>query len=202
MRKLIVLSFVTLDGIMQAPGGPDEDRMNDFTYGGWSVNYWDDTLNSVMAEQMGHPFDMLLGRRTYDIFAAAWPNIDSESVINKYRKYVVTHRVLPEETEIWQNSIQISNDVAGTITGLKREDGPEIQVHGSSEVIHLLFEHDLVDELWLKIYPVSLGKGKRLCSEGDFPRGYELVESKTTPSGVIVANYRRAGDIKFGLFGV
>jgi dihydrofolate reductase len=200
MRKIVVLTFVTLDGVMQAPGGPEEDSSDTFAYGGWSVGYWDDFLAQVMGEQMGHPFDMLLGRKTYDIFAGAWPKIDPESVINKYRKYVVTHRPIPGDTEIWKNSIRIDGDVVEAIKKLKQEDGPEMQVHGSSNLIQTLLKNDLVDELWLKIYPVTLGKGKRLFGEGTIAAGFELIESKASPSGVIAAIYRRAGAIKYGSF--
>ncbi len=200
MRKLIVLSFITLDGVMQAPGGPEEDSSGAFAHGGWSVGYWDDFLEKVMSEQMGHPFDMLLGRKTYDIFASAWPKIDPGSVINKYKKYVVTHKPIPEDSKIWKNSIRIDGDVVEEIKKLKKEDGPEIQVHGSSNLIQTLLKNDLVDELWLKIYPVALGKGKRLFGEGTIPAGFELIESKTSPSGVIVATYRRADTIKYGSF--
>lgn len=200
MRKIVVLTFVTLDGVMQAPGGPEEDTSGAFTLGGWSVGYWDDFLEKVMSEQMGHPFDMLLGRKTYDIFAGAWPKIDPESVINKCRKYVVTHDPIPPDTEIWENSVRIDGDVVEEIKRIKNEDGPEIQVHGSSYLIQTLLRNDLVDELWLKIFPVTVGKGKRLFGEGTIPAGFELIESKTSPRGVIVANYRRAGAIKFGSF--
>ena len=200
MRKLVVLTFVTLDGIMQAPGGPEEDKSGAFPFGGWSVGYWDDVLEKEMGEQMGHPFDLLLGRKTYDLFASAWPQLDPDSVINKYRKYVVTHRPIPDETEIWKNSIRIDGDIAKEIKKLKEEDGLEIQVHGSSDLIQTLLQSDLVDELWLKIYPVILGKGKRLFGEGTIPAGFELAESKASPSGVILAKFRRAGDIKLGSF--
>jgi dihydrofolate reductase len=200
MRKLAVLSFITLDGVMQAPGGPDEDLSSDFPFGGWSAGYWDDGLNRTMAEQMGHPFDMLLGRKTYDIFAAAWPKMDPDNVINKYRKYVVTHRPVPAETEVWKNMVRINGDVAGDIARIKAEDGPELQVHGSGELIQLLLKHDLVDEFWLKVYPVILGRGKRLFASGAVPAGLELVHSESSPSGVVIANYRRAGEIKFGSF--
>lgn len=200
MRKIVVLTFVTLDGVMQAPGGPEEDPSGAFAHGGWSVSYWDDFLENEMGEQMGHPFDMLLGRKTYDLFASAWPKIDPESVINRFRKYVVTHNPIPGDTEIWKNSIRVEGDVVEEIKKLKKGDGPEIQVHGSSNLIQTLLKNDLVDELWLKIYPVTLGKGKRLFGEGTIPAGFELIESKTSPSGVIVANYRRAGAVKSGSF--
>ena len=200
MRKIVVLTFITLDGVMQAPGGPGEDESGAFMYGGWSVGYWDDFLGEVMGEQMGHPFDLLLGRKTYDVFASAWPKIDPENPINKTRKYVVTHKPIPADTEIWKNSVRIDGDVAEEIKKLKNEDGPEIQVHGSSVLVQTLLKNDLVDELWLKIYPVTLGKGKRLFGDGTISAGFELVNCKFSPGGVIVASYRRAGDIKFGSF--
>lgn len=200
MRKLIVLSFITLDGVMQAPGGPDEDCSGDFSFGGWSAGYWDDVLNSTMAEQMGHPFDMLLGRRTYDIFANAWPKMDPSSVINTYRKYVVTHRPVPAEDDVWKNTVRLNGNISTTVARIKAEDGPEIQVHGSGNLIQILLRHELVDEYWLKIYPVVLGKGRRLFADGAIPAGLELIHSETSPSGVIVANYRRTGEIKFGSF--
>lgn len=200
MRKIIVLSFITLDGVMQAPGGPEEDSSGTFEHGGWSAGYWDDFLEKVMSEQMGHTFDMLLGRKTYDIFAGAWPKIDPDSVINKYKKYVVTHNPVPGDLKIWKNSIRIDGDVVEEIKKLKQEDGPEIQVHGSSNLIQTLLKNDLVDELWLKIYPVTLGKGKRLFGEGTIPAGFKLLDSAMSPSGVIVATYVRAGEVKIGSF--
>ncbi len=200
MRKLIVLTFVSLDGVMQAPGGPQEDTSGGFTQGGWSVGYWDETLNQTMEEQMGHPFDLLLGRKTYDIFAGAWPTIDPASPINSTTKYVVTHRPIPADTPIWKNSVAISKNVPEEIKKLKQQNGNEIQVHGSSEMIQTLLQHDLVDELWLKIYPVTLGKGKRLFGSGTIPAGFKLISSKTSLSGVIIANYTREGPIKIGSF--
>jgi dihydrofolate reductase len=200
MRTIVVLTFVSLDGVMQAPGGPEEDTSGSFDLGGWSVGYWDDVLDKTMSEQMGHTFDMLLGRRTYDIFAGAWPTIDPQSAINSCRKYVVTHRPIPAPTAIWKNSVRIGGDVAEEIRKIKKEDGPEIQVHGSSDLIQTLLKNDLVEELWLKIYPVVLGKGKRLFGEGTIPAGFELASTKPSPSGVIIANYRRAGAIEFGSF--
>ncbi len=149
---------------------------------------------------MGHPFDMLLGRKTYDTFAAAWPKIDPSSPINHCKKYVVTHRPIPEETAIWKNSVRIASDVAEKIRMLKREEGPEIQVQGNSNLIQTLLRHDLVDELWLKIYPITVGGGKRLFGDGTIAAGFELVDSKASPSGIIVASYRRSGEIKLGSF--
>lgn len=200
MRKIVVLTFVSLDGVMQAPGGPEEDQSVRFEHGGWSVGYWDDFMETAMVEQMGHPFDMLLGRKTFDLFADAWPKIDPESVINKTKKYVATHKPIPKDSEIWRNSIRIEGDVVEEIGKLKEEDGPEIQVHGSSNLIQTLLRNDLVDELWLKIFPITLGGGKRLFGEGTIPAGFALVKSTSSTGGVIMATYRRAGAIKLGSF--
>ncbi len=199
MRKLIVLSFITLDGVMQAPGGPGEDDSGGFKYGGWSVGYFDDFLGNVMTEQMGHPFDLLLGRKTYDIFAAYWPQVKDETGagINRAKKYVVSHRPVNLD---WKTTVPINGDVAGKINQLKKEDGPEIQVHGSGNLIQTLLKNDLVDEFWLKTFPVALGSGKRLFAEGTMPAGFTLKESRTSPTGVIVSSYAPAGDVKIGSF--
>jgi len=201
MRKLIVLSFITLDGVMQAPGGPGEDDNGGFKYGGWSVGYFDDFLGKVMGEQMGHPFDLLVGRKTYDIFAAHWPRLGDDDpaarVINRARKYVVSHRPVNLD---WKITIPINADVAEQIKQLKGEDGPEIQVHGSGNLIQTLLRNDLVDEFWLKIFPVAVGSGKRLFAEGTMPAGFTLTESRISPSGVVVSSYARGGEIKLGSF--
>lgn len=201
MRKLVVLSFITLDGVMQAPGGPEEDPTGGFKHGGWSVGYWDDFLGSVMGEQMSKPFDLLLGRRTYEIFAAHWPYVRGEDPfaarINKARKYVVSKTLSNLD---WSNSILIKGDVVQEIRKLKEQDGPELQVHGSGNFIQTLLRHDLVDEFRLKIYPVVLGKGKRLFAEGTIPAGFKLLDSKVSAKGVIVATYERAGEVKTGTF--
>jgi dihydrofolate reductase len=199
MRKLIVLSFITLDGIMQAPGGPEEDPSDGFKYGGWSVGYFDESLGHIMAEQMGHPFDLLLGRRTYDIFAAYWPGVNDATglAINRATKYVVSRRPVSLE---WKTTVPIDGDVVAKIKKLKGENGPELQVHGSGNLIQTLLKHDLVDEFWLKTFPVALGTGKRLFADGTMPSGFTMLESRITPSGVMVASYGRAGDIKFGSF--
>jgi dihydrofolate reductase len=200
MRKLIVLTFVTLDGVMQGPGGPEEDVDGGFKNGGWSVGYWDDVLAKTMGEQMGHDFHLLLGRRTYDVFAGAWPSIDAGNAINSTRKYVVTHRDVPADSGVWKNSVRVDGDIPARIRQLKQESGPELQVHGSVSLVQTLLEHDLVDELWLKIYPVTLGKGKRLFGNGTAVAGWELLKSEVTSSGVIVVSYRRAGAVKSGTF--
>ena len=201
MRKLIVLSFMTLDGVMQAPGGPGEDDNGSFKYGGWSVGYFDEFLGNVMTEQMGHPLDLLLGRRTYDIFAGYWPRAGDGDpgarVINRAKKYVVSHRPVSLD---WKTTIPINGDVVGNITQLKKEDGPELQVHGSGNLIQTLLKNDLVDEFWLKTFPVALGSGKRLFAEGTMPAGFTLKESRTSPSGVVVSSYARGGELKLGSF--
>jgi dihydrofolate reductase len=203
MRKIIVLSFVSLDGVMQAPGGPEEDTSDKFIYGGWSFPYFDAALGSVMAGQMGGDFDLLLGRRTYDLFASFWPHQDpvtnpGAGPLNKATKYVVSHS---DHEFTWENTRLITGDVVAEIAKLQAADGPMLQVHGSSNLIQTLLSHDLVDELWLKTYPLVLGRGKRLFGEGTLPRTFELVESMTTPKGVITASYRRSGEIKTGSFG-
>ena len=201
MRRLIVLSFITLDGVMQAPGAPEEDTSGGFKYGGWTVGYFDDFGGSVMVEQMGHPFDLLLGRRTYDIFAGYWPKAAADDPIaqgiNKATKYVVSHRPVNVD---WKTSVLIDGDVVAKIKKLKAEDGPELQVHGSGNLIQTLLKSDLVDELWLKTFPVTLGSGKRLFAEGTMPSGLRVQDSRVSPSGVIVASYAPAGDVKSGSF--
>jgi dihydrofolate reductase len=201
MRKLIVLSFITLDGVMQAPGGPGEDQSGGFKYGGWSVGYFDDFLGNVMGEQMGHPLDLLLGRKTYDIFAAHWPRVSDDNLgaraINGAKKYVVSHRPVNLD---WKTTIPINGEVVEKIKQLKMEDGPEIQVHGSGNLIQTLLKNDLVDEFWLKTFPVALGSGKRLFAEGTLPAGFTLKQSSISPSGVVVSSYAPAGEVKLGSF--
>lgn len=183
---------------MQAPGGKGEDPSGGFELEGWTVPYFDEELGREMGKQMGQPFDLLLGRKTYEIFASYWPNHPEEGDgINKATKYVVSHEELITD---WEKTVQIHDDVAAKIQKLKDQDGPMLQVHGSSNLIQTLLQHDLVDELWLKIFPVTLGKGKRLFGEGTIPAAFTLVESHASPSGVIIANYKRAGDIKLGSF--
>lgn len=195
-----MLSFISLDGIMQAPGGPQEDMSGEFKYGGWTVPYWDDFSGEIMSHQMGVPFDLLLGRKTYDIFAAYWPKQDPESLgapFNQATKYVVSGSS-PKLT--WEHSVLIEGDVVTNLAELKRQDGPMLQVHGSGKLIQTLLKHDLVDELWLKIFPVTLGQGKRLFGEGTAPASFKLQESQVSPNGVIFANYKRAGTVKTGSF--
>jgi dihydrofolate reductase len=202
MRRIVVLSFITLDGLMQAPGGPEEDPTGGFKHGGWVYPYFDDFLGKVMEGQMGHPFDLLLGRRTYEIFAAHWPYVktDEDPVaagIGRAKKYVASKTLKKLD---WRNSELIRGDVAEEVKKLKGQDGPEIQVHGSGGLIQTLLKHDLVDELWLKIFPITLGRGKRLFAQGTIPIAFNLLESQVSPKGVIVAQYVRAGEVKTGSF--
>jgi dihydrofolate reductase len=195
MRKITVLTFVTLDGVMQAPGGPEEDSSGVFQYGGWTVPFFDEFLGNEMGEQMGRPFDLLLGRKTFEIFASYWPH--HQSPINDATKYVASHTMTEHE---WEKSVFLNGDVAAEIKELKAQDGPDLQVHGSSQLIQTLLENALVDEFWLKIFPVTVGGGKRLFGEGTVPANFKLLESKSSPSGVIIASFARAGEIETGSF--
>ena len=196
MRKIIVLSFITLDGVMQAPGGPEEDTSGGFEYGGWVAPYFDEASGQVMEKQM-KPADLLLGRKTFEIFASYWPeHADNWPGINDVTKYVVSGTLTTSE---WKNSVFLSS--LSDIEKLKNSTGSDIQVHGSGELVQLLLKHDLVDELWLKIFPLTLGKGKKLFNYGSIPAAFTLTESTVTPSGVIFANYRRAGKVETGTVG-
>ncbi len=201
MRKIAVLSFVTLDGVMQAPGGPEEDTTGGFRHGGWVAGYWDDSLGKVMAEQMGKPFDLLLGRKTYELFAAYWPKAGDETPgakeLNSARKFVVSTTLKQLD---WANSVLVSGDVVKGIRELKERDGPEIQVHGSGKLVQTLLKNDLVDEIRLKIFPITIGAGKRLFAEGTVPAGFKLSESGTSTTGVVFATYARSGEVKTGSF--
>lgn len=199
MRKIIVLTFVTLDGVMQAPGGPTEDTSGGFQYGGWLVPHFDEALGQEMGEQMGKPFDLLLGRKTFEIFATYWPTAeDGDNPINHATKYVASRTMREHE---WQKSVFLNGEVVAQIRQLKQGEGPDLQVHGSSELLQTLLANDLVDELWLKIFPVAVGEGKRLFGEGTKPAAYTLTESRATPSGVILARYERAGEVERGQIG-
>jgi dihydrofolate reductase len=198
MRNIIVLTFITLDGVMQAPGGPEEDTSSNFTYGGWTVPYFDAFLGEVMTEQMSRPFDLLLGRKTFEVFASYWPHQDDgANPINQATKYVASNTLTEHE---WSKSVFLNGDVVGEIKKLKQQDGPELQVHGSATLIQTLMAHDLVDEFWLKIFPITLGKGKRLFDEGTIPASCTLTETKSSPSGVIIASFTRAGEVETGSF--
>ena len=202
MRKLIVVLFITLDGVIQAPGGSEEDTLEGFKYGGWMGPYMDDFLGKVMGEQMSlERSELLLGRKTYEIFAGYWPHHAAGwPGINEVKKYVASHDSSLKLD--WENSVLLSGNVAENVKKLKGEDGPDLHVWGSGNLIQSLLKHDLVDELWLKIFPITLGPGKRLFAEGTIPAAFKLTDSKVSPLGVIVANYKRAGEVKAGSFGV
>jgi len=197
MRPIHVLTFVSLDGVMQGPGGPTEDPSGGFTNGGWTVPYFDEALGNVMGEQMNRPFDLLLGRKTFEIFATYWPQQGDDNVINKATKYVASHTLAHHD---WSQSVFLKGNVVDEINQLKRQDGPDLQVHGSGNLIQTLLKHDLVDEFWLKIFPVTLGLGKRLFDTGTIPAAYAMVEAKALPNGVLIASLRRAGEVKTGSF--
>ncbi|MCW3120986.1 MAG: hypothetical protein JWQ38_478 [Flavipsychrobacter sp.] len=196
MRKLIVLTFMTLDGVMQAPGGPEEDSSGTFEYGGWSAPYGDDIFGKLMQKQM-QPTDILLGRKTFDIFESYWPaHANYWPGINEVKKYVLSNTV---EQSDWKNTVFLKS--LDDIKELKNSTGSDIKVWGSGELVQLLLKNDLVDELWLKIYPLTLGKGKKLFADGPIPAAFTLTESAVTTTGVIFANYKRAGDVRTGTVG-
>jgi len=199
MRKLIVGTFVTLDGIMQAPGGPEEDPTGDFAYGGWSVNYWDDMMNTFMTEFMEKPFDLLLGRKTYEIFASHWPYSEEPGAdeLNRAKKYVASRTLSKVD---WNNSTLLKGDVVQEIKKIKGQDGPELQVHGSGNLLQTLMKNDVIDAYRLLIFPVVIGSGKRLFDFGAIPSGLNLTDSRTSSTGVIMAVYEPAGEIKVGTF--
>jgi dihydrofolate reductase len=197
MRELIVNTFLTLDGVMQAPGDPEEDPSAGFEHGGWSFGYWDEQMQEAMGELMSKPFDLVLGRKTYEIFAAFWPYSDDPGAepLNKATKHVASTTL--KELE-WENSKLIEGEVPEGVRALKQEDGPELQVHGSANLIQTLLEQGLIDEFRLWIFPLVLGKGKRLFDGGAVPAGLEVVSSQTSSTGVIMATYRSGAEIKYG----
>lgn len=200
MRKLIVNTFMTLDGVMQAPGGPPEDPTGGFTYGGWSVNYWDEVMGQTMGEYMSQPSELLLGRKTYEIFAAHWPYSAEEpaaSQLNNSKKYVASRTL--ENTD-WKNSSLLEGDVVQAIKKLKGQDGPDLNVQGSSNLLQTLLKHNLIDEYRLWIFPLVIGNGKRLFGQGTLPSSLKLIDCKTSSSGVIMAVYVPAGELKVGTF--
>lgn len=193
MRKLVALTFLTLDGVMQAPGATGEDPSGGFRHEGWLPPLFDEALAVEMGVQMAPPFDLLLGRKTYDIFAAYWPHHDSP--INAARKYVATRGEIDTG---WHETIPIRGDVVSAIRDLKQHDGPVLQVHGSGNLLQTLLGHDLVDELWLKTFPIVLGEGKKLFGDGIAPAAFRLDTVTTTSTGVIVARYSRNGEVTLG----
>lgn len=200
MRKIIATTFLSLDGIMQAPGGPEEDPTGGFDHGGWSVNYWDDVMGQFMGDALAAPFDLLLGHKTYEIFAAHWPHIQDDPISEKFNavtKYVATSSTAPL---IWQNSVALRGNIAEEVKKLAQADGVDLLLQGSSELIQTLLANDLIDEFNLMIFPLLLGHGKRLFGEGAKPAGLKLVNTKMSGTGVIISTYHRAGDIKTGTF--
>jgi dihydrofolate reductase len=200
MRRLIVSTFLTLDGVMQAPGGPGEDDDDGFAHGGWSVNYWDEQMAEVMTEAMSVPFDLVLGRKTYDIFAAYWPQAseaDGAKPLNDATKYVASRG---HPTLDWRESVLIEGDAADGIAALKKEEGNDLQVHGSGNLIQTLLRHDLVDQYRLWVFPLVLGSGKRLFADGAVPAGLKLVESTVSSTGVVMGTYEPAGEVVTGTF--
>ncbi len=197
MRKLVVNTFMSLDGVMQSPGGPDEDPTGGFAYGGWGANYVDDEMMGRVSES--GPYELLLGRGTYEIFAAHWPYDEGPIAdqLNSTRKHVASRTL---DSVDWNNSTLITGGVAEYVAELKRQDGPEIQVHGSVGLIQTLLEHDLIDEYRLWIFPLVLGKGKRFFGAGTIPGGMKLVDSAVSKTGVTINTYERAGDIDLGSF--
>jgi dihydrofolate reductase len=199
MRKIIVSTFLTMDGVLQAPGGPEEDRTGGFKWGGWLFPYSDEVTNNVLAKIMSAPFDLLLGRRTYEIFAAHWPyqNDAIGEKFNQINKYVVATTAIDTS---WRNSILISADVVNELQNLKKENGPNLLVHGSSRLIQTLFADGLVDELHTWTFPITLGEGKKLFQEGTPAQEWKLTESVVSTTGVIVASYVPNGEVKLGSF--
>ena len=198
MRKIIALEFITLDGVIQAGGGPEEDTSNGFVYGGWQVPHSDVVLGNVMREQMSKPFELLLGRKTFDIWAPYWPQHgDFWPAVNTVTKYVASNTL---SAHAWQPTVFLNENIVDKIKQLKQQTGPDLHLYGSANLMQTLLKHDLVDELWLKIYPITLGSGKRLFNEGTIPAAFEVTESHITSTGVIIVNYARAGVVKTGSY--
>jgi dihydrofolate reductase len=196
MRRVIVLEHITLDGVIQAPGGPDEDTGGGFAYGGWIAPYSDAILGTLLRRQMNLPFDLLIGRRTFEIWEPYWPHhADVWAGVNTATKYVASNTRTSSE---WQPSVFLSGNVAEKVAEIKQQQGPDLHVWGSGNLIQTLIRHDLVDTFWLMIYPITLGVGKRLFADGTIPAAYKVTESEVTPNGVIVVNYERAGTTTTG----
>lgn len=202
MRKIVVGAFTSLDGVMQAPGGPDEDPIGGFGHGGWAVPYFDEAMGEAVDAMFAAPFDLLLGRKTYDIFAAHWPYAAPDDPIgtlfDRITKYVATRD--PAFDPTWQNSRTLGPDVVARLRKLKVEDGPNLLTQGSTELLQTLFRHDLVDELYVSVFPVVLGGGKKLFADGAAPIALTLESSKTSPSGITANKYTRAGTVETGSF--
>ncbi len=195
MRKIIVLEHISLDGVIQAPGGPEEDPSS-FAHGGWIAPYSDDIIGTALRKQMNSPFDLLIGRKTFDIWAPYWPHhADIWPNVNKATKYIASNTITASE---WQPSVFLSGDIAKKVSDIKQQQGPDLHVWGSSNLLQTLIKHDLVDTFWLMIYPITLGSGKRLFADGTIPAAFKVTESIVGSSGVIVVNYERAGSISTG----
>jgi dihydrofolate reductase len=196
MRKVIVLEHISLDSVIQAPGGPDEDTSGGFAYGGWTAPYSDPVLGTLLRRQMNLPFDLLLGRKTFEIWAPFWPHHSDEwPGVNTATKYVASNTMTSHE---WQPSVFLNGDIAEKVAKIKQWQGPDLHVWGSGNLIQTLMKHNLVDAFWLMIYPITLGAGKRLFADGTIPAALKVTESTVTPDGVIVVNYERAGKITTG----
>lgn len=196
MRKIIVLEHITLDGVIQAPGGPEEDTSGGFAYGGWSAAYSDEKVMTALMKKINMPFDLLLGRKTFDIWAAYWPqHADLWPGVNPATKYVASNTMTSHE---WQPSVFLNGDIAEKITEIKKQQGPDLHVWGSGNFLQTLIKHDLVDVFWLMIYPITLGSGKRLFTDGTIPAAFKLTETIVGSTGVIVASYERAGAVTTG----
>ncbi|WP_250035447.1 dihydrofolate reductase family protein [Paractinoplanes maris] len=201
MRELVVVNSISLDGVTQAPGTPEEDGSGGFAHGGWLVPLWDDDLGAFLGETMGKPFDLVLGRRTYDTLAAYWPSAPEEAggkPLNDAVKYVASRRAAPDLP--WQRSVLLSGDVTEAVARLKREDGPELQVHGSADLVGTLWGAGLIDRFRLVIAPLVLGGGKRLFADGLPAGALRLVSSATSTKGVTMATYEPAGEVATGSF--
>ncbi|MET3518423.1 dihydrofolate reductase [Mesorhizobium sp. M4B.F.Ca.ET.215.01.1.1] len=199
MRKIIAATFVSLDGVMQAPGGPEEDPVGGFKFGGWTFHYFDEVAGVAMEELFSKPFALLLGRRTYDIFAAYWPYQKDQiaDAFNPATKYVATHR---PDSLTWENTEPLGSDVVARLRQLKQEDGPDLLIQGSGNLIQTLLANGLIDEIKLMTFPLLLGKGKRLFGDNAMPAAFKLVKSQATTTGVIMATYERGGEIRTGSF--
>lgn len=196
MRKVIALEFLTLDGVIQAGGGPEEDTSGGFAYGGWTAPYDDDVAGAVMDKQMNLPFDLLLGRKTFDIWAPYWPqHADGWPAVMSATKYVASNTLTASE---WQPTVFLGGDIAEKVSQLKQQPGPDLHVYGSANLLQTLMKHDLVDAFWLKIYPLTLGSGKRLFTDGTIPAAFKVTEGQVTPGGIILVNYERAGAVTTG----
>jgi dihydrofolate reductase len=198
MRKITVLEHISLDGVIQAPGGPEEDTSGAFSYGGWIAPYSDEILGTLLRRQMNMPFDLLLGRKTFEIWATYWPqHADAWPGVNTATKYVVSNTMTSHE---WQPSVFLNGDITQKVAKIKQQPGPDLHVWGSGNLLQTLIKYDLIDMFWLMIYPITLGSGKRLFADGTTPAAFKVTESKVGSNGVIVVNYEHAGAITTGSF--